>query len=311
MKTFLVTGASGYIGSHMCYELKQSYPDCKIIAVDKVKKEKLNHLYDEFILQDLARSNFWVMDRDKIDCVFHLAALASVPEGEANPTLYYQNNLMSSMRLLDQAVFFGVRNFVFSSSCSVYGPAIEPIREIKPKNPISVYAKTKSIFEDMLWASENEGNIHAGVLRYFNAAGRNVEADLYEEHDPETHLIPILMKSNIAKVFGIDYNTPDGTAIRDYIHVIDICQAHIKAYEYMENNGKGITCNIGTGKGYSVLEIIRIIEEMTGKTMKKEYFPRRSGDSECLISNVQRMKNILTFEPQHDIFSIVRSMMDR
>lgn len=308
MKTFLVTGASGYIGSHMCYELRQFYPDCKIIAVDKVKKNKLNHLYDEFVLQDIARSNFWIMDRDKIDCIFHFAALASVPDSEANPTLYYQNNLMSSMRLLDEAVFFGIRNFVFSSSCAVYGPSPKPIREIDSKNPISVYARTKSVFEDILWKAELEGNIRAGILRYFNAAGRNVEANLYEEHDPETHLIPNLIKNDVVKIFGTDYNTPDGTAIRDYIHVVDVCQAHIKTYEYMEKNRKGITCNIGTGKGNSVLEVIELVERITGISKQKEYFPKRPGDAESLVSNVQRMKNILTFEPKHDIISIIESM---
>lgn len=308
MKTFVVTGASGYIGSHMCYELKKYYPDCYIVGVDKQQKNKLKHLYDNFFLYDISRTNFGIFDRYKADCVFHFAAFASVPESQKNQYHYYRNNLMSSMRLLDEAESFGVRNFIFSSTCAVYGPVSKRIKENTIKNPKSIYAETKSTFEDILIAAERDTNIRAGILRYFNAAGRNVEANLFEEHDPETHLIPNLMSKNKIEVYGTDFETRDGTAIRDYIHVIDVCRAHIKAYEYMEKNNQGIVCNIGTGRGYSVLEVIDVVKRITGKDIQVEFKDRRDGDVDYLVANVEKMKNVLQFEPAHDIVSIIQSM---
>lgn len=305
-KTFLVTGASGYIGSHMCYELRQTYPNCRIVGVDKAQKRKLIHLYDRFICNDLARSNFMIMDRENIDCVFHFAAYASVPEGEDNKYMYYQNNLMSSLRLIDEVIFNNVRNFIFSSTCAVYGDVKGSISEKQPKNPQSVYAKTKSIIEDILYAAEENNDLNVAVLRYFNAAGRNMEGNLYEEHNPETHLIPNLMTKDVVEVFGTNFDTPDGTAVRDYIHVVDICQAHIRAYEYMESKNKGITCNIGTGIGYSVLQIIDLVKQI--KDIKVEFHDRRRGDVDRLVSDITLMKNELTFMPRHDIVSIIKSM---
>ena len=182
------------------------------------------------------------------------------------------------------------------------------INESVTKNPQSVYAHTKSIVEDILLAAEKEG-IRVGILRYFNAAGRNVEAGLYEEHEPETHLLPNIMKSDTIKIYGNDYNTPDGTAVRDYIHVVDICQAHIRAYEYMEQNDKGIICNLGTGKGHSVLDIVNQVRDLTGKQIDVEYHGRRNGDVDRLVSDVGRMLGVLTFTPKHDIKSIINSLM--
>ena len=307
MKHFVVTGASGYIGSHMCYELRQAYPDCKITAIDMVLKNKLNHLYDEFYIHDLSKTQMAVL-HDRPDCVFHFASLASVPEGEQNPYLYYYNNINSSVKLIDEAIYYGVKNFIFSSSCAVYGSINGFINESVSKNPQSVYAKTKSIVEDILLAAETKG-VRPGILRYFNAAGRNVEAGLYEEHEPETHLLPNIMKSNTIKIYGNDYNTHDGTAVRDYIHVVDICQAHIKAYEYMEQNDKGIICNLGTGKGHSVLDIVNLVQTITGKQIEVEYHGRRNGDVDRLVSDIGRMLDVLTFTPKHDIKSIISSLM--
>lgn len=309
MKTFVVTGASGYIGSHMCYELRQAYPDCYIIGVDKKQKHKLSRLYDDFLLYDISRTNFGIFDRYKnVDCVFHFAAYASVPEGEANRWDYYRNNLAGSLRIIDEAISFGVKNFIFSSTCAVYGYADKKICESRAKNPSSVYAKTKSIIEDVLIAADEEKHLNVGILRYFNAAGRNVEADLYEEHDPETHLIPNLMKKDSVGVYGTDFDTRDGTAVRDYIHVIDICQAHVKAYEYMVQNNKGIVTNIGTGRGYSVLEVIEVVEKITGRKLNINFHDRRAGDVDYLVSDVRNMKKLLNFTPEHDIVSIVKSM---
>ena len=308
MKTFVVTGASGYIGSHMCYELRQAYPSCYIIGVDKKQKHKLNHLYDDFMLYDISRTNFGIFERHKTDCIFHFAAFASVPEGEANKWQYYRNNLSSSLKLIDEAISAKVPNFIFSSTCAVYGHADKKIVETKTKNPLSVYAKTKDIIEEVLLAADSEKFINASILRYFNAAGRNVEADLHEEHNPETHLIPNLMTKDHIDVYGTDFDTRDGTAVRDYIHVIDICRAHIETYKYMERNNKGIVSNIGTGRGYSVLEIIDVVEKITGRKLNIKYHDRRAGDVDYLVSDIKNMKKLLCFVPEHDILSIIESM---
>lgn len=308
MKTFVVTGASGYIGSHMCYELRKAYPECKIIGVDKVIKDKLNHLYDDFKLMDLSKSNFHIFVNDKIDCIFHFAAFTLVPEGEKNPYSYYYNNLMSLNKVLDEAIYAGVKNLILSSTCAVYGPVKLPVNETMLMNPKSIYAKSKVMCEEILQAAQRQSGIRAGILRYFNAAGRNVEANLYEEHDPETHLIPNIMKEYKLDVYGNNFDTPDGTTIRDYIHVIDICKSHIKAYEYMEQNNKGIVCNIGTGKGHSVLQVVDTVRKVTGLDVELNFHDRRAGDVDCLVSDVTHMKNVLTFEPEYDIVSIIESM---
>ena len=303
MKTFVVTGASGYIGSHMCYELRQAYPDCEIIAVDKIRKNKLDHLYDKFVLCDLSNTNRFVFDKT-VDCIFHFAAYAVVSEGQEKPYTYYRNNLMSLMYLMDQAIHHKVKNFVFSSSCSVYGdkPSEMPIKEYERKNPKSVYAATKSIGEEIALTSVWEHKLAVSILRYFNVAGRNVEAGLYEEHDPETHLIPNLTNGSEVNIYG------DGSHIRDYIHVVDLCKAHIASYEYMMKHGKGITCNIGTGKGHSVSKVIQEVERVLDKNLTINWCPPRDGDVPELVSNTEKMKNVLTFQPEHDIVSIIKSM---
>jgi UDP-glucose-4-epimerase GalE len=310
MKKFVVTGASGYIGSHMCYELRKAYPDCFIIAIDKHRKHKLDHLYDVFDLRDISKTNANLFEFHKgIDCIFHFAALAVVPESEEKPYTYYRNNVLSTVKMMDEAIHYGVKNFVFSSTCAVYGtPKSLPISESEKKKPESVYAASKSIAEDILLAAEKEHGVRVSLLRYFNAAGRSVEANLYEEHEPETHLIPNLIKHNKVTVYGNTYDTPDGTAVRDYIHVIDLCRAHIKAYEYMEKNDKGIVCNLGTGQGHSVMEVIDKVEVTQGKSLLIEFKPRRNGDLPILYSDTTKMRNDLQFLPEHDIVSIIESM---
>lgn len=310
MKKFVVTGASGYIGSHMCYELRKAYPDCKIIAIDKIRKNKLDHLYDVFEMRDIAQTNTNLLQFHKgVDCIFHFAAYTIVPESNDKPYHYYHNNVLGAMRMMDEAIEHGIKNFVFSSTCAVYGsPSRTPIAEDEKKKPESVYAASKSMAEDMLMAAEKEFGVRVAVLRYFNAAGRNVEANLFEEHEPETHLIPNLMKSDRVTVYGVDYDTPDGTAIRDYIHVEDLCKAHIAAYEYMEDQREGIVCNLGTGVGYSVFDVIDKVEQITGKSFYIELNSKRSGDVPRLYSNTTRMTEKLTFQPKHDIVSIIESM---
>ena len=307
-KTFIVTGCNGYIGSHMCYELRQYYPNCVILGIDMVAKPHLRHLYNEFTQINLSRD---VPDYSyyNIDCIFHFAALASVPQGEQFKYTYYRNNLQSSLNMIELANTHSVDNFIFSSTCAVYGePEYIPLNETHPKNPVSVYAKTKSVIEDVLMAAEENNLLRAGILRYFNAAGRNVEANLYEEHEPETHLIPLLARNDTIDLYGDDYNTPDGTCIRDYIHVIDVCQAHIKAYKYMEKHKKGIVCNVGTGRAPTVLEVIHEVERILDKKMAVNIKPRRPGDVPYLVADTTKMQKELTFTPKYDMVSIIQSL---
>jgi len=309
MKRFLVTGAAGYIGSHMCYELKKEYPDCHIVGVDIDYKEHLLHLFDSFICDDLSDPCSDDLYSNYYDCIFHFAALSNIPEGEKYKLRYYQNNLKSAMNTLHIANMYHTPNFIFSSSCSVYGNTDHhTIDENHSRNPVSTYAMTKKIVEDILIAAQETTDLNVGILRYFNAAGRNVEANLYEEHNPETHLIPILIKSDFVDVYGSDYDTYDGTAIRDYIHVIDLCHAHIAAYKYMEREKNGIVCNVGTGYGLSVLDIINTTNKILYKNIKYMFKPRREGDADRLISDISLMKKLLTFTPKYDIIDILKSM---
>lgn len=307
MKKFVVTGCSGYIGSHMCYELRKAYPDCFIIGIDDKRLPENNFgMVNKFIHTCLGNSEAigQICDYD-IDCIFHFAAYASVPEGEQRPYAYYKNNIKSTMDIMDTALISGAKAFVFSSTCAVYFPTGNKLSEDGLRIPNSIYGKTKLICEDFLLS---QNIIPTAILRYFNAAGRNQKADLKENHNPETHLIPILHQNNQIEIFGKNYNTLDGTAIRDYMHVMDICAAHIKAYEYLIENKKNIICNLGTGKGYSVKEIVNLCSSIFEKKYDINYCEKRPGDAEYLVSDITRMINVLKFLPQYDIIDIIKSM---
>lgn len=308
MKTFLVTGCNGYIGSHMCVELRKHYPDCRILGIDMTDKPHLRHLYNDFVLMNLSRSTP-DYPYQNIDCIFHFAALSNIPQGEQFKYTCYRNNIQSSINMIELANTHGIKNFIFSSSCSVYGDTLDiPLDEDQSRYPISVYAKTKAMMEDILLAAQDVKLLNVGILRYFNAAGRNVEANLFEDHEPETHLIPLLVKNDSIDIYGNDYATTDGTCVRDYIHVIDVCQAHISAYEYMEKNRRGIICNIGTGNPTTVLQVVRGVENLLNKKIKVNFAPRRPGDAASLMSDTTKMKKVLTFTPKYDIFDIINSM---
>ena len=310
MKTFVVTGCNGYIGSHMCYELKQAYPDCFIIGIDKHVRPYLRRLYDAYSTIDLSCNTIY-FSRREVDCIFHFAAYISVEEGEREPWTYYRNNIGSTLNIIDTAKRYKVKNFIFSSTAAVYGDSINPlaghIMETRPLNPVSVYGKTKAICEEML---SGLTDINVARLRYFNACGRNVEANLYENHDPETHLIPLLARNKKAVIYGDTWATKDGTCVRDYVHVIDICRAHICAYEYISNNeGSNIACNIGTGNGYTVKEVIDKVNEIIHNgEMDIVYEDRRNGDVPYLVADTTTAKTVLKFEPQYTLDDIIKSM---
>lgn len=313
MKRFVVTGCNGYIGSHMCYELKKAYPDCKIHGIDKVKKNHLKHLYDSFDHTDLSTDMIYLssIDGGRVDAIFHFAAYISVEEGEKDSWRYYHNNVVGSLRLIEQAMRKGVKNFIFSSTAAVYGESINPlfghVKEVHPMNATSIYGKTKQTVEDILTSIKGMNVIR---LRYFNACGRNVEANLYEEHDPETHLIPLLTKSNKAIIYGNTWSTKDGTCVRDYVHVIDICRAHIKAYEYMSNvDHCNMAINIGTGQGYSVMEVVDKVNKIIhNNSMTIEFQDRRNGDVPYLVADTDLAKNLLNFKTEYTLDNIIESM---
>jgi len=312
MKTFVVTGCNGYIGSHMCHELGTFYPDCHIIGVDKDVKPHLRHLYDDFIHADLVSDTFY-STKGRIDCIFHFAAYISVEEGERNPFSYYRNNIGATLGAISAAKKYGVKNFIFSSTAAVYGDCSRDyifggnILETQPVNPTSVYGKSKAMCETIL---EGLDDINVARLRYFNACGRNVKANLYEEHDPETHLIPILAKNKTATIYGDDYQTDDGTCVRDYVHVVDICRAHIHAYRYLEKQEKAnFAVNIGSSNGYSVKEVVDKANQIIHNgEMTIVYTGKRKGDVPYLVADNTKLKELLDYTPLYTLDDIMESM---
>lgn len=316
-RRFLVTGCNGYIGSHMCWALRNAYKDEAIIFGLDITPldDSVHYLLDGFFQQDLASMKFYDhylaggAKKLDFDCIFHFAAKSIVPEGEEYPILYYHNNVVSAMNVMNIAMLHNTKNLILSSTCAVYGnPMYSPIDENHIKNPLSVYGKSKSHIEDILWDIRNKINI--GILRYFNAAGRNVKSNLHERHNPETHLIPLLVQNDSIELYGTDYDTTDGTAIRDYIHVEDLCNAHIYAYDYMTKNNESLICNLGTGKGHSVLQVINAVRRTFGKKIEVIEKSRRPGDASWLVSDVTRMKEVLRFHPKYDMMDIVESMKE-
>jgi len=233
------------------------------------------------------------------------AGHAYVGESTGNPRKYFHNNVIDSIQFLDQYLALGLNNIVFSSSCSVYGIQKKvPIVESSPTDPLSPYAETKLFFEKVLrWYGSAYG-IKSACLRYFNAAGGDPDGELGEHHDPETHLIPLTLDAATGgpglRVFGTDYPTPDGTAIRDYIHVTDLADAHVRALKHlMQEKSSSFIANLGTGNGSSVLEVIQMVEKVSGKKVPVEYGPRREGDAPALVADPTYVRQLLGWVPQH------------
>lgn len=308
MKTFVVTGCNGYIGSHMCHELGSLYNDCHIHGIDKHDKKHIRYLYDSYDNCDLAVDTINLPE--KTDAIFHFAAYIGVEEGEQQPLRYYRNNLVGSIRLLERAIEQNIPHFIFSSTAAVYGIQNDPmfghLYEHKKSNPFSVYGKTKSMFEEIL---QSENRISSAILRYFNVSGRNDKANLYEEHDPETHLIPLLTQNKTSTIYGNDYPTRDGTCIRDFIDVRDVCRAHTLAYRHIEQNNEKLILNIGSGKGYTVKEVVDKVNEIVHNgAMTIEYQERRPGDVPYLVADTTKAKETIGFEPQYTLDQIIESM---
>lgn len=305
MKTILVAGGAGYIGSHMVALLvKRGY---EVVVADNLRTGHWQAVKGarKMYVGDLRDGAFLhqIFTENKIDGVINFAAFSLVGESVTNPLKYYGNNVEGAVSLLSAMQAHGVDRIVFSSTAAAYGePEKQPIEEGDRTEPTNPYGATKLAIENMLKWCDCAYNIRYVALRYFNAAGSDTEAGIGEDHNPESHLIPLVMKTALGQrdhigIFGEDYPTPDGTCVRDYIHVKDLAEAHLLALEYLERGGISDVFNLGNGAGYSVREIIETARRITGKEIKAVVEPRRGGDPSVLIASNKKAAEVLGWKP--------------
>ena len=314
--TILVTGGAGYIGTHAVLALKLA--GYQVIVLDNLC---CGH---PELVQDVLGVELIVGDtRDgpglerlfasrNVAGVMHFAAHIAVGESVKKPALYYRNNVVGTLTLLEAMLAANVKYFVFSSTCAIYGlPQEIPMTENHPRNPLNPYAASKDMVERILADFDRAYQFKSVVFRYFNASGATPMKSLGEDHQPETHLIPLALLTALNKreclyIFGTDYDTPDGTAIRDYIHVSDLADAHVLGLEYLLNNGKSEVFNLGNGNGFSVKEVIETAAEVTGRDIKTIESDRRPGDAPILVGSAQKAKQILGWNPLYsDLETII------
>lgn len=305
--TILVLGGAGYIGSHTVYELIDNGEDVVIIDNLLTGHEEAVHPKARFYKGDIRDKEFLdsVFIKEKIDAVIHFAASSLVGESMEKPLKYYDNNLCGTKILLDSMVEHGIDKIVFSSTAAVYGePERIPILETDKTEPTNTYGETKLSMEKMFkWIGKAHGLRYVS-LRYFNACGAHVSGKIGEDHNPESHLIPLILqvpngKREFISIFGEDYQTKDGTCIRDYIHVTDLAQAHILAVKYLQNGGESDIFNLGNGIGFSVKEVIETARRVTQNAIPAKVTPRRAGDPAKLIASSDKAKKVLGWKPQH------------
>jgi len=304
--SILVTGGAGYIGSHVVKDLIEN--DYDVITVDNLKKgHKKAVLGGKLIVGDITDSEFLkeVFSYNEIEAVVHLAADSLVGESMENPGKYYHNNFDNGIKLLDVMLEHGVKNIVFSSTAAVYGePQQVPIKEDHPIKPTNPYGESKYFFEKAMERYNKLFDLNYMSLRYFNAAGADPSGEIGEDHDPETHLIPLVLDTALGKrdklyIFGNDYDTRDGTCVRDYIHVNDLAKAHILALQaLMQGKDSGIY-NLGNGEGYTVREVIETARKVTNKEIPAENSSRREGDPAVLIASSKKIKNELNWQADY------------
>lgn len=314
-KTILVAGGAGYIGSHTVKYLKNM--GYEIVVVDNlVYGHRQAVLVENFEQIDLGDKKALdkVFKKYNIDAVIHFAAYTYVGESVVEPQKYYWNNVVNTLTLLDVMLDNGVKNIVFSSTCATYGsPQYMPLDEKHSQNPINPYGNTKFMMEKIMQDYDKAYGLKYIALRYFNAAGADAEGLLGESHTPESHLIPLVLKTLTGErdsitVFGTDYNTPDGTCIRDYIHVEDLASAHQLAVEKLLNGDSSDCINLGTGIGTSVKEIIEAAKEVTGQDIPLVYGQRREGDPDELFATNEKAKKVLNWNPKYlDIKDIIKT----
>jgi UDP-glucose 4-epimerase len=302
----LVVGGAGYIGSHMVWLLGQMGARATVLDDlssghrDAVIGAELVHgsLADEALL-DL------VLTKGRFHAVMHFASFIQVGESVRDPAKYYRNNVANTLNLLQAMHRHGVKRFVFSSTAAVYGnPAYVPIDEAHPQQPINPYGRSKLMIEQVLADCALAYGMQSVCLRYFNAAGAHPEALLGERHDPETHLIPLVLQAASGRqphitVYGRDYDTPDGTCIRDYIHVMDLAQAHWQALQYLMDDGSSAVFNLGNGQGFSVQEVIEVSRQVSGRAIAVQEGERRAGDPPRLVADARLAREVLGWQPQY------------
>lgn len=300
----LVVGGAGYIGSHVCKALA-GRGDTPVTLDNLSRGHRHAVKWGELVeidVRDTAAVTH-ALRAHRIDAVMHFAANIEVGEGQADPLGFWDNNVAGVISLLNAMQAAQIRPLVFSSTCAVYGePLTLPISEDEPRKPHNVYGQTKHVVELMLEDVARTGALQYAALRYFNAAGASPDADIGEEHDPETHLIPNALKAAAGlgqpmKLFGDDYDTPDGTCVRDYIHVSDLAEAHLRALDRLSREPGSFACNLGTGTGFSVREILDAVEAVTGRVVPHTLSPRRPGDAARLVADTALAQRLIGFEP--------------
>jgi len=302
----LVTGGAGYIGSHACKALARA--GHKPVTLDNFDYGHRRAVkWGPLVEGDLADSALLrrTVGEYEIDAVMHFAAYAYVGESMTDPGKYFRNNVANTINLLDVMAEYSVDSIVFSSTCATYGvPDSVPIDERHPQKPVNPYGESKLFIERALhWYSVAHG-IRVAALRYFNAAGADPDNEIGEDHEPETHLIPLVIATALGKrshvdVYGSDYPTPDGTAIRDYIHVTDLAAAHVQALEKLQTAPDNLFLNLGTGQGYSVREVISMVGQVSGRTVDARMVPRRAGDPPVLVAAPGLAQATLGWQPAH------------
>ena len=302
----LVTGGAGYIGSHTCKALANA--GYSPITFDNlVYGHRSAVRWGPCIEGDLADSDLVlrVIHDYEVQAVLHFAAFAYVGESMGNPGKYFKNNVINTINLLNAMVYGGVTKIVLSSTCATYGLPIRiPIDENHPQKPVNPYGESKLFIEKSLRWYDEAHSIKSVALRYFNASGADPDGEIGEDHNPETHLIPLVIETALSRqgsvrIFGTDYDTPDGTAIRDYIHVTDLADAHVRALDYLSSSGDSTFLNLGTSQGHSVREVIKVVEQVSGRTLNVQPMSRRNGDPSRLVAKADMANRLLGWEPQY------------
>ena len=318
----LVSGGAGYIGSHAARALRRS--GYEVVLYDNLSTgfRRLAQGF-ELVEGDIADEAKLRPVLARVDAVMHFAAHAYVGESVGNPRKYFRNNVLGALSLLNSVLDTGIRRFVFSSTCAVYGvPEQISITEQTPREPVNPYGASKVFFENALEAYSRAYGLRSVSLRYFNAAGADDSAEIGELHDPETHLIPLALAASAEngpelQIYGSDYPTSDGTCVRDYIHVSDLADAHVLALQHLERvcneknaaekDGESLAVNLGTGRGHSVLEVIRAAENATGRPVRRKMGPRRPGDPPILVADPAKAQRVLGWTAQRNLGDIVSS----